>query len=381
MNTPSKVMNCIVVFNREKDKVLFCKRKKEPFKGRLNFVGGKKEAGETSEAAAYRELKEETGISRLQIHLYRLMDLTYYHQDFILEIYVGRLNEDVALKEETNPLIWLPLSEDYTDRERFAGEQNIAHIINIALMYPLPDRTYMQDGLYIGVDGCKKGWIAAVLDHCDLRIERYDNIEALIETYPKFDSFLIDMAIGLQDTRYQLRPDSQARVELKSKASSVFPVPCREAVYAEDEEAQKQANKDVLGKSLAKQSIAIIPKIKELDVFLKDHPEYKNVILESHPELAFARMKGSVLLTRKKEYSGYAERKTLLGEYLDKNWLVGLQDKAKELGCATDDIVDAICMAVTAALQAHGMCETIPSGPGKPEKDSRGLLMQMIVPE
>lgn len=139
MKKPDKVMNCIVVFNKEKDKVLFCKRKKEPFKGRLNFVGGKVEPGETSENAAYRELQEETGISRQHICLYRLMDLTYYYQDFILEIYVGRLREDVALKEETNPLLWLPLDEDYTDRERFAGEQNIAHIINIALLYPLAD--------------------------------------------------------------------------------------------------------------------------------------------------------------------------------------------------------------------------------------------------
>lgn len=138
MKKPDKVMNCIVVFNKDKDKVLFCKRKKEPFKGRLNFVGGKVEPGETSEDAAYRELQEETGITRRQIRLYRLMDLTYYYQDFILEIYVGRLNEDVVLKEETNPLLWLPLDEDYTDREHFAGEQNIAHIINIALMYPLP---------------------------------------------------------------------------------------------------------------------------------------------------------------------------------------------------------------------------------------------------
>ena len=138
MKKPDKVMNCIVVFNKDKDKVLFCKRKKEPFKDRLNFVGGKVEPGETSEDAAYRELQEETGITRCQIRLYRLMDLTYYYQDFILEIYVGRLNKDVVLKEETNPLLWLPLDEDYTDRERFAGEQNIAHIINIALMYPLP---------------------------------------------------------------------------------------------------------------------------------------------------------------------------------------------------------------------------------------------------
>ena len=101
MKKPDKVMNCIVVFNKDKDKVLFCKRKKEPFKDRLNFVGGKVEPGETSEDAAYRELQEETGITRRQIRLYRLMDLTYYYQDFILEIYVGRLNEDVVLKEET----------------------------------------------------------------------------------------------------------------------------------------------------------------------------------------------------------------------------------------------------------------------------------------
>ena len=164
-------MNCIVVFNKDKDKVLFCKRKKEPFKDRLNFVGGKVEPGETSEAAAYRELQEETGITRRQIRLCRLMDLTYYHQDFILEIYVGRLNEDVVLKEETNPLLWLSLEEDFAVRERFAGEQNIAHIINIALLYPLPDKSFLQDGLYIGVDGCKGGWIAAILDHCDLQIE------------------------------------------------------------------------------------------------------------------------------------------------------------------------------------------------------------------
>lgn len=59
MKKPDKVMNCIVVFNKDKDKVLFCKQKKEPFKDRLNFVGGKVEPGETSEDAAYRELQEE----------------------------------------------------------------------------------------------------------------------------------------------------------------------------------------------------------------------------------------------------------------------------------------------------------------------------------
>ena len=133
-------MNCIVVFNRGKDSVLFCKRKKEPYAGLLNFVGGKVEVGETSEDAAYRELWEETGIGRQQLCLYRLMDITYYSQEFVLEMYVGKLEEDVTVREEKNPLLWIPLTENFADPDRFAGEQNIAHIINVALKYPIPER-------------------------------------------------------------------------------------------------------------------------------------------------------------------------------------------------------------------------------------------------
>jgi mutator protein MutT len=134
-----KHSNCIVVFNKDKDLVLFCKRQKDPYKGLYNFVGGKVEMGESSEAAAYRELQEETGISSRDICLYRLMDLTYYHLNFVLEIYVGILEDDVILQEEINPLEWLSLDKDFTDRNRFAGDQNIAHIINMALQYPIPE--------------------------------------------------------------------------------------------------------------------------------------------------------------------------------------------------------------------------------------------------
>ena len=135
-----RTYNCTVVFNKEKDAALFCKRREDPFKGLYNLVGGKVEPGEKSVAAAYRELEEETGITRRQIHLYRLMDIRYYYQDFILELYVGRPDEDVTLQEEKNPLVWLPLDEDFTDKSRFAGEQNIAHIMNVARMYQIPEK-------------------------------------------------------------------------------------------------------------------------------------------------------------------------------------------------------------------------------------------------
>lgn len=373
-----RTYNCIVVFNKEKDAALFCKRRENPFKGLYNFMGGKVEPGEKSVAAAYRELEEETGITRRQIHLYRLMDIRYYYQDFVLELYVGRLDEDISLQEEKNPLVWLPLDEDFTDKSRFAGEQNIAHIMNVALIYPIPEKDITRDGLYIGVDGCRGGWIAAVLDHGELRLEHYDSISSLVKEYPAFDAFLIDMAIGLRNNQEQIRPDSAAKEELGFKASSVFPIPCREAVYAEEEDAKKSANLRILGKSLPKQTLAIIPKIRELDEFLRDNPEYKNKILESHPEVCFARLNGAVVTSRKNEEPGLTERRHILVEYLDRDDLLGLYDKAKVLGCKQDDLIDAMCLAVTAALHAHGQSETLPADP---EYDESGLLMQLTVPK
>ena len=66
--------NVIWVFNPSADKVLMCKRSKNPYKGLYNLVGGKIEPNENSLASAYRELLEETGITN--ITLVHLMDFT-----------------------------------------------------------------------------------------------------------------------------------------------------------------------------------------------------------------------------------------------------------------------------------------------------------------
>ena len=128
-----KHYNCIVVFNKNRDRILFCKRMKPPYEGLYNFVGGKVEPDESSIPAAYRELYEETGISRNQITLFPLMDITYYQRKFVLELYVGQLQDEVELIEEKNPLIWMPLTEDFADSGKYAGDKNIAHIVTIAL--------------------------------------------------------------------------------------------------------------------------------------------------------------------------------------------------------------------------------------------------------
>lgn len=236
----------------------------------------------------------------------------------------------------------------------------------------------IKNGLYLGTDGCRGGWVTAVLDHGELRLEKFPDISALIDRYPKFDAFLIDMVIGLRDSLSQVRPDDMARKELGFRSSTLFPVPSRSAVYEETEAAQKSANLRTLGKSLSRQTMAIIPKIREVDEFLDQHPDYKNRLYESHPELCFARLNGQVLMTKKKDFEGIKERESILKRFLpDIKW-PDLYEKAREFRCQPDDLADAVCLCIAAALKEQGLCETIPA---KPEKDEKGLFMQLTVPK
>jgi 8-oxo-dGTP diphosphatase len=58
--TPLLTVDC-VVFDRN-DRLLLIKRKNPPFKDKYALPGGFVDVGETVEAAALRELREETGI-------------------------------------------------------------------------------------------------------------------------------------------------------------------------------------------------------------------------------------------------------------------------------------------------------------------------------
>ena len=60
-------VNIIVIFNQDKTKLLMCKRKKDPYQGKYNFVGGKIKPGEDHLQAAYRELQEETNITNKDV--------------------------------------------------------------------------------------------------------------------------------------------------------------------------------------------------------------------------------------------------------------------------------------------------------------------------
>ena len=124
-----KKMNVIVVFDKNLNKTLMCKRTKEPYMGMYNLVGGKIEKENDGLNEAYRELEEETNIKKEDIDLIHFMNLTYVKWDKELEVYYGILNKEVNLIEEVNKLEWVDINDNFFDMDKYAGEGNIGHVI------------------------------------------------------------------------------------------------------------------------------------------------------------------------------------------------------------------------------------------------------------
>lgn len=121
--------NVLMIYSKDMDQLLMCKRLKNPYKGLSNLVGGKIESGETGIEAAYRELFEETNISKEDVTLHHVMDFKYYLHQCYVEVYVGKLKLDVMVSGDENELYWSDLNQDFFDMTLFAGEGNIGHMI------------------------------------------------------------------------------------------------------------------------------------------------------------------------------------------------------------------------------------------------------------
>jgi len=124
-----KKYNVIVVFDKNMENTLMCKRAKEPYLGMYNLVGGKIERENDGLNEAYRELFEETNIRKDDINLMHFMNIEYRTMNKLLEVYYGTLNKEVKLIEEVNKLEWVLIDDDFFNMNKYAGEGIIGHII------------------------------------------------------------------------------------------------------------------------------------------------------------------------------------------------------------------------------------------------------------
>lgn len=248
----------------------------------------------------------------------------------------------------------------------------------LSMFYTLTDDT--KEYLCVGVDGCKGEWLAVAITADRYEVNKFKTIDEICEKYANAHSIIIDIPIGLPENIQEAtnRPDRLLRQLMKGKESSVFSVPCRQAVYEQNKECAKKLNIQTLDKSLSEQSLAICKSIRQIDTFLQSHPQWKNKLQESHPEYAFAILNGGrPILDRKVDETGQKRRIDLLQKYYSpsadviRSFLNAVPGRKK-----IDDVLDALCLAVIGKL---GLINGYKTVPGSPCKDSTGLNMQIII--
>ncbi|WP_242965008.1 DUF429 domain-containing protein [Petroclostridium xylanilyticum] len=199
------------------------------------------------------------------------------------------------------------------------------------------------------------------------------------EKYNDFTHYRVDRMTNIEIVD-QLRPDLIVKKELGKKGSSIFEVPCRQAVYAEDKKVARERNIAILGKSLSEQTLGIAKAIKQVDEFLQSKPQWKNGLLESHPEFCFSKLNNNQpILEHKTSTEGQQKRLGILREYYPKadqvveKFLADVPYRKK-----IDDVVDALCLAVMGKVILEKGLKTIPE---KPMMGAKGIIMQIVYAE
>lgn len=230
---------------------------------------------------------------------------------------------------------------------------------------------------YIGVDGCKLGWFYVALDdESGWSIGVVKEINELLPQIRLSKVTLIDIPIGLRECDKNERLcDLSARKVLGKRRSSVFPAPCRSAIYCTAYEQASHTNYLNTGRKLSKQSWAIANKIKEVDIFLRENSHINNV-REIHPEVCFWALNNkNEMAHSKKKKEGFEQRVKVLSGYCSQyNDIIAKSLNSylrKEV--AKDDILDAMVGAVIARNNKN--LETLPI---KPEVDVEGIKMEVV---
>jgi predicted RNase H-like nuclease len=205
----------------------------------------------------------------------------------------------------------------------------------------------------VGIDGCRAGWLAiALLTDASWDWRLAESVEELVEHWSEARC-LIDMPIGLP-LRTPREVESIARRLLgRPRASSVFPVPSRAAVYAADYQSACEQNRQAIGSAISRQAWNLSAKIRQVDGLLRRRPALSERLLEAHPELCFYALAGGKAMAHgKKTAAGASERRAVLSRHLTQTNVVAdaVIGATRRGDVARDDVLDALALAVSGRL-------------------------------
>ncbi|MBA2246507.1 MAG: DUF429 domain-containing protein, partial [Chloroflexia bacterium] len=150
-----------------------------------------------------------------------------------------------------------------------------------------PERTSRGSDVVVGVDGCRGGWIAAVLHPAKQHIafQTFGAFPDLLAAFPAPVVIGVDVPIGLA-TGASRACDIAARKLLGfPRSTSVFSAPDRRIIECLTYDEANARSKALTGKGISRQTFGIRPKIAEFDAAMT--PELQKRVIEVHPEVSF----------------------------------------------------------------------------------------------
>jgi predicted RNase H-like nuclease len=233
---------------------------------------------------------------------------------------------------------------------------------------------------YVGIDGCRGGLFAVTMgDDGSWKTGMFDSLDDVMSSFPGARHVLVDIPIGLPSHAPRACDREARRLLGPKRASSVFPVPCRKAVYARTYERACSLNQRAMGVKVSRQAWGLCPGIAGADRLLQSSRHLVGMVRESHPELCLgALLGGRPLRFPKKTAQGRLERMSILETVFDDAVRVYEQSLAgyARSAVARDDIIDALALAV-ASWSCRGQLRSIPDDP---EFDETGLPMEIVLP-
>lgn len=232
----------------------------------------------------------------------------------------------------------------------------------------------MTPGALAGVDGCRGAWLVAraarwPCTHAPALLVCKTFVDVLAAT-AACDVVMVDMPIGLPDGAPERACDLEARDILgPAGKKSVFPAPPRSALGATTPVAFQALHRRTRGKGAPVPLWGIVPKIREVDAAMS--PSVQRRIMEAHPELAWRRLAGTPMPSKRTD-AGLAARTRLLRRTIP--GVDGLV-RHRPRPARPDDVLDAlVCVLVAADFAAGRARRTTRQAP---PRDARGLRMEI----
>lgn len=209
------------------------------------------------------------------------------------------------------------------------------------------------------VASTRKGWLGVSLSDDAVRGvygATVAEVVAQAERDGPLDCIAIDMPIGLPDAGGR-RADVEASSRVGRRSSSVFPVPIRAAMTAPTQAEADAISRRLVGKGVGSTAFSLARRIAEVEEFVLSR---RDLIVEVHPEVSFATLKGQTLRHSKHNWSGFSERSDLLrgAGLLPATGFGEAGDHA-----SVDDVLDACICAWTARRVARGEAFCLPDPP------------------